>query len=79
MKSSANELSENNSEMIMSAGIPLMTPRQFSILTGLEEAGPTVIHGMIQRKTLPTFKLGRYRMIDMEALRDLIAAQREQQ
>lgn len=72
---------EGLSEILASqaANIPLMTQRQFAQLTGLDAEGKTIIHGMIQRKALPTFKLGKHRMIDMDGLRDMIAAAREQQ
>ena len=64
---------------ILATSIPLMTQDSFAELTGLKDVGETVVAGMVQRKTLPTFKLGRYRMIDMDGLREMIAAAREQQ
>lgn len=58
--------------------IPLMTLKKFAEETGLEIAGPTVVYGMVQRKALPTVKIGKHRLIDMDALRAMIANQREQ-
>ncbi len=44
----------------------LMTRERFAQLSGL---GEDVVRGMINRGQLPTVKLGRYRMINLEALR----------
>ncbi|WP_435106759.1 hypothetical protein [Arhodomonas sp. AD133] len=44
----------------------LMTRQRFAHLSGL---GEDVVRGMISRGQLPTVKLGRYRMVNLEALR----------
>ncbi len=46
--------------------ICVMTKERFALLSGL---GEDVVRGMVSRGQLPTLKVGRHRMINLERLR----------
>ncbi|WP_036217768.1 helix-turn-helix domain-containing protein [Marinospirillum minutulum] len=66
-----------NTSSLADNPIPVMTLKKFAAETGLALAGPTVVNGMVQRKALPTVKIGKHRMIDMDALRLMLEKQRD--
>lgn len=59
----------------MQVFVPVMTKEQFAQATGLSA---DVIRGQISRGYLPTVKLGRYRLINVEALRQRSAEEGRQ-
>ncbi|GLR62567.1 DNA-binding protein [Marinospirillum insulare] len=66
-----------NTSALADNPIPVMTLKKFAAESGLALAGPTVVNGMVQRKALPTVKIGKHRMIDMDALRLMLEKQRD--